>query len=119
VTGAWGQGPGAAERFPTAAAAAKAGLLFAILYLAAPPAHPAWTLCGFHWLTGLDCPLCGLTRGLCAFAKGRFREAFAFNALTPLGFGMLFSLFWDHPLRGKLWNAGIVLFLVYGVWRVT
>jgi len=98
--------------------AAGAAPLFAILYFAAPPAHPAWTLCPFHWLTGLDCPLCGLTRGVCAFAKGHWREAVGFNALTPLGFAMLFALFWHHPLTGRLWSAGIALFALYGVWRV-
>jgi hypothetical protein len=97
---------------------AAAALLFAALYFAAPPAHPAWTLCGFHWLTGLECPLCGLTRGVCAFAKGHWREALAFNALTPLGFVMLFLLFWNHPVRARVWNAGMVLFAIYGVWRV-
>jgi hypothetical protein len=98
--------------------AAGAGLLWAALYLAGPQAHPAWTLCGFHWITGLECPLCGLTRGLCAFAKGHFREAFAFHALTPLAFAMLFTLFWEHPLRGKLWSVGIAMFGLYGVWRL-
>jgi hypothetical protein len=93
-------------------------LLFAVLYFADPPAHPAWSLCAFHWLTGLECPLCGLTRGMCAFAKGHWREALEWNALTPLAFAMLFTLFWNHPLRGRMWSAGIVMFAVYGVWRV-
>jgi hypothetical protein len=97
--------------------AAGAALLFAVLYFAAPQPHPAWTLCPFHWLTGLECPLCGLTRGLCAFAKGHWSEAVAFNALTPLGFAMLFALFWRHRLAGRLWSLGIVLFGIYGVWR--
>lgn len=97
---------------------AAAALLFAVLYFATPPAHPAWTLCGFHWLTGLECPLCGLTRGICAIAKGHWREALTFNALTPVGFVMLFLLFWNHPVRGHVWSAGIVLFGIYGVWRV-
>jgi hypothetical protein len=98
--------------------AAGAALLFAVLYFAAPPPHPAWTLCAFHWLTGLECPLCGLTRGICALAKGHWREAAGFNALTPLAFAMLFALFWRHPLTWRLWSFGIVLFGLYGLWRV-
>ena len=23
--------------------------------------EPGWTVCAFHWLTGLDCPFCGMT----------------------------------------------------------
>jgi hypothetical protein len=98
--------------------AAGAALLFAALYFAAPPPHPTWTLCGFHWLTGLDCPLCGLTRGMCAFAKGHWHEAIGFNALTPLAFAMLFGLFWRHPAVGRLWSFGIGAFGLYGVWRL-
>jgi hypothetical protein len=97
--------------------AAGAAFLFAVLYVASPSPQPGWTLCAFHWLTGLDCPLCGLTRGVCALAKGHWREALAFHALTPLGFTMLFALFWEHPLRGRLWSIGIALFAMYGVWR--
>jgi hypothetical protein len=57
------------------------------------PAEPRYRLCAFDWLTGRPCPLRGLTRGLFALATGRFNEAEHFNALTPLGFAMLFSLF--------------------------
>jgi len=52
-----------------------------------------------------------------ALAMGHWTEAIHWNALTPLGFAMLFSLFWEHPLRGRLWTAGIALFVVYGVCR--
>jgi Protein of unknown function (DUF2752) len=94
-----------------------AALLFAVLYVAAPPPHPTWTLCGFHRLTGHECPLCGLTRGICALAKGQVRQALDFNALTPLAFTMLFALFWRHPLTGRLWSFGIAAFSVYGACR--
>ena len=82
------------------------------------PDQPRFQACGFHWLTGLLCPLCGLTRGVFAFAKGHWVAALHWNALTPLGFAMLFSLFWDHPWRGKLWVAGMAAFAGYGVWRI-
>ena len=62
--------------------------------------------------------MCGLTRACFALAKGHVREALGFNALSPLGFAMLFSLFWDAPWRGRLWTAGIGAFAVYGVMRL-
>ncbi len=97
---------------------AAATALFAMLYVANPPDEPRFRLCGFYWLTGLLCPLCGLTRGVCALAKGHVAAAVHWNALSPVAMAMLFSLFWDHPLRGRLWTAGIVAFAGYGVLRV-
>jgi hypothetical protein len=75
-------------------------------------------LCGFHWLTGLPCPLCGLTRAVLALAKGQWAAALHFNALSPLAFAMLFSLFWSGRIRSRLWTAGTAAFAVYGVVRV-
>jgi hypothetical protein len=59
-----------------------------------------------------------MTRAVFALAKGHVRQALGFNALSPLGFTMLFSLFWDGNLRGRLWTVGIAAFAVYGVFRV-
>jgi hypothetical protein len=98
--------------------AAAAAVLFAVLLLVTPPSEPNYRLCGFYWLTGLVCPLCGLTRGIFALAKGQWTAAIHWNALSPLGMAMLFSLFWDHPLRGRLWTVGIAAFGGYGVWRL-
>lgn len=104
-----------------------AALLLAFLYFVSVPAEPRYRLCAFHWLTGRPCPLCGLTRGLFALAKGRFSEAEHFNALSPLGFVMLFSLFWSRQPRARLlwttlswtrlWTCGIAAFALYGVLR--
>jgi len=90
--------------------------LLAILWWCTPPA--GLQLCAFHWLTGLDCPLCGLTRGLCAIAKGHWAEAIRLNALTPLALVMLLALFWRGQWTSRLWSAGIAAFAIYGVWRV-
>lgn len=97
---------------------AGAGLLLALLCWASPPAEPAFRACPFYWLTGQPCPLCGLTRGLCALAKGHWSQAIHFNALTPLGFVLLFSLFWNAPGRQRLWIFGIAAFAIYGVCRI-
>jgi hypothetical protein len=101
----------------TARIGGAAGLLAAMVWVTVP-AKPALQLCGFHWLTGLPCPLCGLTRALFALAKGQWAAALHFNALSPLGFAMLFSLFWSGPVRSRLWTVGIAAFAVYGVVRI-
>jgi hypothetical protein len=98
--------------------AAVSAVLLAALVCITLPAKPAFQLCGLHWLTGLPCPLCGVTRGLFALAKGQWAAALHFNALSPLAFTMLFSLFWSGPVRRWLWTAGIAAFAVYGVVRV-
>ncbi|MBV9398035.1 MAG: DUF2752 domain-containing protein [Bryobacterales bacterium] len=96
------------------ASAAAAGFLFAVPL----PSYPLFPVCGFHWLTGHSCPLCGLTRALFAFAKGHWSQAVQLNALSPLGFGMLFSLPWQGRWRAWVWKAGVVAFGVYGVYRI-
>lgn len=98
-----------------------AAALFALLILFTPPAEPHIRLCGFYWITGHPCPLCGLTRGLFALAKGHVVEALRFNVLSPLAFVMVFSLFLTGrpaALMSRLWSAGIAAFAVYGLYRV-
>ncbi len=95
-----------------------AALLFAGLVLVSVPAEPRIRLCGFYWLTGRPCPLCGMTRALFALAKGHWAEAIRFNALSPLGFVMLFSLFRKFRFRDRLWTVGIIAFVLYGVVRL-
>lgn len=92
--------------------------LFAALCYFSVPASPVLRLCGFHWLTGRPCPLCGVTRALFALAKGHWAEAVHFNALSPLAFVMLFALFWNGRVRARIWTGGVGAFAVYGVWRL-
>ena len=92
--------------------------LLALLWCISLPAEPMYPLCAFHWLTGLPCPLCGLTRAVFTLAKGNWMDAIHFNALSPLGFAMLFSLFWKGPWRQPLWTFGLAAFSVYGVCRI-
>ena len=98
--------------------ATLAAILFAALWTFTPPANPRFHLCGFYWLTGHPCPLCGLTRAMFALAKGHFAEAERFNALAPLAFAMIFSLFWNRRMTGRIWLAGTGAFAVYGICRV-
>ena len=92
--------------------------VFAVLWCFTPPSEPSVRLCGFHWLTGRDCPLCGLTRALFALAKGHWGQAIHFNALSPLGFTMLFAFIFNAPWLARLWTFGIAAFAVYGVCRL-
>jgi hypothetical protein len=82
------------------------------------PAAPRWRLCGFHWLTGRPCPLCGLTRGLFELAKGHWRAALHFNLLSPLALAMVLALWWPGRVRARLWTAGLVAFAAYGACRI-
>jgi hypothetical protein len=97
---------------------ALAAVLFGALWIFTPPAEPHVRWCGFYWLTGHPCALCGLTRAMFALAKGHLAEAVGFNALAPLGFAMIFSLFWNSRMTGRIWSVGIAAFALYGVWRV-
>ena len=89
-----------------------------MLCLIGLPEEPSFRACGFQWLTGRPCPFCGLTHGVFALAKGHWSSALHSNALSPLGFVMLFSVFWEHPLRNRLWTAGLAAFGAYGLWRL-
>jgi Protein of unknown function (DUF2752) len=97
---------------------ALAATLFGALWTFTPPADPRVHLCGFLWLTGHPCALCGLTRAMFALAKGHFAEAERFNALALLGFAMIFSLFWQGRIAARIWPPGIAAFALYGVCRI-
>jgi hypothetical protein len=97
---------------------AACGSVLVALWFFTVPDNPLYPLCGFHWLTGRPCAFCGLTRAMFALAKGEWAGALRFNALSPLGFAMLFSLFWSGPVRNRLWTGGLGVFAVYGLTRV-
>lgn len=63
-------------------AAVGCGLVAACVVLAAAdPTGAAWMpRCPVKWLTGLDCPGCGLLRAAHAALCGRWAEAWGFNA---------------------------------------
>ena len=94
-------------------AALAAGL--AILWLFTPPDLP---LCGFRWLTGRPCPLCGLTHAFFALAKGHAREALHYHALSPLAAFMLIGTLWNAPRMARLWAPCIAAFGAYGLCRM-
>jgi uncharacterized protein DUF2752 len=58
------------------------------LFLLCALVPPGWVegipLCLFHYLTGWDCPGCGLTRAFFALFHGNFSQAIRFNAMAPV-----------------------------------
>ena len=98
-------------------AAATAALL-AILCSVTLPAEPRIQLCGFRWLSGRPCPLCGITHALFALAKGHWGEALHFNVLSPLAAAMVLVVMWGRPMHPRFWTACLAVFGVYGIWRV-
>lgn len=66
--------------------------------------------CLFQSLTGLDCPFCGLSRGIVCAAHFRFREAWRYNwaAIPVLAFTCLYAAAGLFVLLGrrKKWSAG-------------
>ena len=94
---------------------AAGAALVALLACWTPPAEPRFSLCGFRWLTGHPCPLCGMSRAFFALAKGHLLEALRFNALSPLAFvvsgAMLFG-------RNPRWEAVALALAAYGAARL-
>lgn len=85
-----------------------------MLALYTPPARPAFSVCGFHWLTGRPCPLCGMTRAFFALAKGHFVDAFHFNALSLLAFAVAVAVVAGKQPR---WLPILAVFGIYGILR--
>jgi hypothetical protein len=112
---------------------AVAGVALLFLRLYAVPLQPKFMVCGFHWLTGRPCPLCGMTRALSLLAKGHWMEAIQFNVLSPLVFAVLCASLvvgilqlagWDSgrrlipaAVRRNFWSGWVVLFLGFGLLR--
>jgi hypothetical protein len=93
--------------------------LLAVFSLYSPPAEPSLRLCGFLWLTGLPCPLCGMTRALCALAKGHWQTALSFHPLSPLAMAMLLAAcFAPSRVSSRAWATSFALLLGYGVVRM-
>lgn len=98
-----------------------------------PDAPPVWIVCPFRLLTGLPCPLCGMTRGLAALLRGRGQDAIAFHLFSPIALTVLAAWIlldaghalrlWDASPLGRLarrpapWLASLVLCLAYGALR--
>lgn len=93
-----------------------AALALAFCGFYTPPAEPAFRLCGFLWLTGRPCPLCGMTRALCALVKGDWQAALHFHPLSPLLLAGLIALLLGGAWN-RSWNLAAAVFAIYGALR--
>ena len=78
-------------------------------------------LCGFRWITGYRCPLCGMTHALAALAQGRWSEALAWNALCPLVAALLLAapvLPLAPSFERRIWQLATAAIPVFGVLRL-
>lgn len=111
-----------------AGALVAAGVL--LVALAVPPdALPTLPLCPVLRWTGLPCPGCGLSHGMCAVGHGRWADAWAANPWAFPAFvgalGMvaapLLPASWRARGRawaGKLAPGAILGMMAWGAWRV-
>jgi len=95
------------------------------------PTKTTVSLCGFHAMTGLDCPGCGALRATHALLHGRLLTALRYNALWVLSLPLvvyvvvseLRVLAGRRPLPGDLprqtwfWGAAILAAIVFFVAR--
>lgn len=95
--------------------AAALALAFCGLYT--PAAQPVFSVCGFRWLTGRPCPLCGMTRALCSLVKGDWQAALDFHALSPLALAILGAVLVRGTWR-RGWGLIAAVFALYGVARL-
>ncbi|MSV29801.1 MAG: DUF2752 domain-containing protein [Bryobacterales bacterium] len=97
-------------------AAALAAVLFFLLY--SPPSGPRISLCGFLWLTGRPCLFCGMTRALCALAKGEWQAAIRFHLLSPLVMAALITALARGRIAiGRGWQVCGLAFVLFGLVR--
>ncbi len=78
--------------------------------------------CGFRWLTGASCPLCGMTGALRALAAGEPAEALRLNLLSPAVALLLLctalGVRWPPGIRRYAPGVLAAAFGLYGALRV-
>ncbi len=95
-----------------------AGLVAAILAMRwiTPPFVAS---CPFLLLSGLPCPLCGMTRALFLLAKADWMEAVQLNAMSPLVGAALVGLVLMGQARMQwVWGVLAATLTAYGVARM-
>jgi Protein of unknown function (DUF2752) len=115
-----------ADRHPTLAPLAAAGLLAAVLLAVVGP--PSVDLHGPLHRLGIMDPLCGMTRGTVAVLRGRLGQAVAYNPASPLLVagallalgrwlvGRLTGRWLDATLRPTPRTVGLAAALVLVLW---
>jgi hypothetical protein len=81
-------------------------VVFALNALFGALRFPIWR-CPFRLVTGLDCPGCGMTRGMIQLAAGHWHKAISLHPFSPfflLGF-VLLVISWLLPEPSRIWLA--------------
>lgn len=91
--------------------------LFAALALMDLSALPVLR-CPFLLLSGLPCPLCGMTRAMHAWMHGDAAGAMAFHALSPAAMGALAALGLGIRVPGWSWSVLGAAMVVFGIFRI-
>ncbi len=73
-----------------------------------PPEHNLFITCYFKKITGLPCPGCGITRSLCAIAKGNFIHSLKFHPLGLLSFTIILGI-WLKAIVELMFKRTLVL----------
>lgn len=91
---------------------------FWIAVMYTPENPPPGLVCGFKKSTGIECPSCGITRGLTSLAHGRFRDAHHYYSPVFLVFpGVCIALIgavlpdriWRRLMQTRWFTAGLAL----------
>ncbi len=112
------------------------GMLFYAAFVAGSSADGFYQ-CPFHWLTGFDCPGCGMTRASVHVLHLEVVESFRYHpfgivfvvGFTALAMFRLAELIAGRPLAGeffertksvrqKVWFSLMVLALIFGFGRL-
>ena len=107
-------------RSPPALRVAAGGLLGAAAAWPLLPVHPPFA-CPLRAITGLPCPLCGMTRACVAAVHGPLATSLAFN---PAGVLVIVAAVvallrpqWLARLRVPIWITGVA-FAALWVWNI-
>lgn len=75
-------------------------------------------ICPFHWLTGLNCPLCGAQRMIVALCHGNLSEAFWLNPLLFVGVPLLgLWRLWHGEVSSRAALVMLGVLLLWGIVR--
>ena len=80
------------------------GTLLGGLAFSSVPLNATFSVCGFRWLTGMPCPLCGMTRALSLLLKGQWELAWRLHSLSPIVLSLLLAAFLNEMLGWILPN---------------
>lgn len=100
-TGAGKAGPGSEVWLARIFLLAILGAGFAAHLFGIAPGKLAILPCPVHFITGVECPGCGMTRACIALAGGDIRQALHYNPLS-LGLVLLAGVFALFPSRIRL-----------------